>query len=183
MAPTTFKITTAPPNSITRRFTSPTSTPSWSELETRIRSLFRISPLASIGLTYIDEDGDTITVSSDAELQEIYEAQQLQAERDEESRQRLKELQENFNNRNEITGDQESIVSSLGGTGSRREGASESEAAENISGRAENSDFAGAMINSGNKLTKKFGLVISHEPGNKKDDEVENEEIPGCLQQ
>ncbi|CAG8478762.1 6509_t:CDS:1 [Acaulospora morrowiae] len=166
MAPATFKITTPLPNSITRRFTTPNSTPSWSELETKIRSLFQIEPHASIGLAYTDEEGDVITFSSDAELQEIYEAIRLQAERDEESRGQLRKLQETFDVKNETFSNQ----SGDGNTESKNDN---------------NENFASTqtVINSGNEIIMKFGLLVMRQTNAERDESVEDEETQRCIQQ
>ncbi|KAF0517021.1 pb1 domain containing protein [Gigaspora margarita] len=56
-------------NSIVRRFTiSPDST--WVNLESQLRNLFQI-PNDPLNVSYTDEDGDVITISSDLELQEV----------------------------------------------------------------------------------------------------------------
>lgn len=68
---TVFKITSHG-DSITRRFTMQTPTPSWEELSTKVREIFEIPKRVRIGLTYLDEDGDVITLSSESELQELY---------------------------------------------------------------------------------------------------------------
>ncbi|CAJ0915465.1 1605_t:CDS:2 [Entrophospora sp. SA101] len=57
-------------DSISRRFSIPTDSPNWLDLERQIRTLFQI-PALKINVFYIDEDGDEITVSSDLELEEI----------------------------------------------------------------------------------------------------------------
>ncbi|CAG8697219.1 9161_t:CDS:1 [Racocetra persica] len=62
--------------SIIRRFTIPNDT-SWSFFESQIRSLFQMPPKTPISLSYTDEDGDIITLSSDLELQEILSDQTL----------------------------------------------------------------------------------------------------------
>ncbi|CAG8546372.1 12443_t:CDS:1 [Dentiscutata heterogama] len=69
--PTVFKITKQDDSTI-RRFTMPTSNPSWEELSTKVREIFEIPKQVRIGLTYLDEEGDVITFSSETELQEIY---------------------------------------------------------------------------------------------------------------
>ncbi|CAG8568321.1 16193_t:CDS:1 [Dentiscutata erythropus] len=56
-------------NSIVRRFTiSPDST--WINLESQLRDLFQI-PNNPLNVSYTDEEGDVITISSDLELQEV----------------------------------------------------------------------------------------------------------------
>ncbi|CAG8570018.1 10018_t:CDS:2 [Dentiscutata heterogama] len=62
--------------SIARRFTVPNDT-TWSSFESQIRSLFYIPSQTPISLSYTDEDGDIITLSSDLELQEILSDQEL----------------------------------------------------------------------------------------------------------
>ncbi|RIB13182.1 hypothetical protein C2G38_2041209 [Gigaspora rosea] len=49
-----------------------TPTPSWEELSNKVREIFEIPKQVRIGLTYLDEDGDVITFSSESELQEFY---------------------------------------------------------------------------------------------------------------
>ncbi|CAG8554192.1 1941_t:CDS:2 [Racocetra fulgida] len=61
---------------IIRRFTIPSDI-TWSLFESQIRSLFQIPPKTPIFLSYTDEDGDIITLSSDLELQEILSDQTL----------------------------------------------------------------------------------------------------------
>ncbi|CAG8568656.1 8486_t:CDS:1 [Acaulospora morrowiae] len=53
-----------------RRFLVP-KTITWSELESNLRTLFSLPP-TSFALSYTDEDGDVITLSSDLELQDIF---------------------------------------------------------------------------------------------------------------
>ncbi|CAG8483055.1 16130_t:CDS:1 [Cetraspora pellucida] len=56
-------------NSIARRFTiSPDST--WINLELQLRNLFQI-PNVPLNISYTDDEGDVITISSDLELQEV----------------------------------------------------------------------------------------------------------------
>ncbi|RIB18424.1 hypothetical protein C2G38_2245785 [Gigaspora rosea] len=62
--------------SIVRRFTVPNDI-TWSSFESQIRSLFQISSQTPISLSYTDEDGDIITLSSDLELQEILTDQEF----------------------------------------------------------------------------------------------------------
>src|ERR1043166_10169710 len=52
----------------TRRFAIPTEKPTWLELELKVREIFSIPTSVSLGLTYLDEDGDVITLSSQTEL-------------------------------------------------------------------------------------------------------------------
>ncbi|CAG8704654.1 29866_t:CDS:2 [Gigaspora margarita] len=62
--------------SIVRRFTVPNDI-TWSSFESQIRSLFQMSSQTPISLSYTDEDGDIITLSSDLELQEILTDQEF----------------------------------------------------------------------------------------------------------
>ncbi|RIA93798.1 hypothetical protein C1645_761549 [Glomus cerebriforme] len=64
-----FKISN---QTITRRFVMPTEKPSWSELELKVREIFSIPSSVSPGLTYKDEDDDSITISSQIELEDFY---------------------------------------------------------------------------------------------------------------
>ncbi|CAG8589597.1 10733_t:CDS:1 [Acaulospora morrowiae] len=58
----------------TRRFTlSPNST--FSGLESQLRTLFFIPPSTPVTVSYTDDEGDNITISSDLELQEIISQQ------------------------------------------------------------------------------------------------------------
>ncbi|CAG8451684.1 6243_t:CDS:1 [Cetraspora pellucida] len=72
LKPTVFKVTNHDDSTI-RRFIMPTSAPSWEELSTKIRQVFEIPNQLRIGLTYLDEEGDVITLSSENELQEFYD--------------------------------------------------------------------------------------------------------------
>ncbi|KAF9225471.1 hypothetical protein BS17DRAFT_600601 [Gyrodon lividus] len=65
---TQFKLIKA--NGLTRRITF-TMRPSWSLLCTRIASLYDITT-ENVGVSYIDSDGDEVTLSSDEELQDFY---------------------------------------------------------------------------------------------------------------
>lgn len=56
--------------SISRRLTI-SSTTTWSEIETQFRNLFNIPKEFQIVVSYTDEEGDVITLSSDLELQEV----------------------------------------------------------------------------------------------------------------
>ncbi|KAG9284194.1 hypothetical protein G9A89_002854 [Geosiphon pyriformis] len=56
--------------SIIRRFSLPSNT-RWTDLEAKVRELFSIPSTIPIQLSYRDEDGDAITLSTDFELQEI----------------------------------------------------------------------------------------------------------------
>ena len=68
MAPTHFKFTT--PEGINRRvsFSEP---PTWSLLASKLHVLYGIS-LDNFGVSYVDNDNDEITLSSDEELQDFY---------------------------------------------------------------------------------------------------------------
>ena len=68
MAPTHFKFTT--PEGVNRRlsFSEP---PTWSLLASKLHALYGIS-LDNVGVSYVDNDGDEITLSSDEELQDFY---------------------------------------------------------------------------------------------------------------
>ena len=70
MAPTTFKLTKH--DGLTRRITF-SDQPTWLTLGTKIESLYQI-PLASIGVSYVDNDGDEVTLSSEEELKDFYQA-------------------------------------------------------------------------------------------------------------
>src|SRR3954469_3342143 len=56
--------------SISRRLAISSIT-TWSEIETQFRKLFNISKELQIIVSYTDEEGDVITLSSDLELQEV----------------------------------------------------------------------------------------------------------------
>lgn len=60
-------------NSISRRFNI--ASPNWVELESKLRSLYNIPTTSSLIVSYNDEDGDVITLSSDLELKEILDQQ------------------------------------------------------------------------------------------------------------
>ncbi|GBB98422.1 hypothetical protein RclHR1_03220015 [Rhizophagus clarus] len=60
-------------NSISRRFNI--TSPNWAELESKLRSLYNIPATSSLIVSYSDEDGDIITLSSDLELKEILDQQ------------------------------------------------------------------------------------------------------------
>jgi len=53
-----------------RRF-SIAETATWAELESNLRTLFSLPPTLSFSLSYTDEDGDVITLSTDLEVQDI----------------------------------------------------------------------------------------------------------------
>jgi len=56
--------------STVRRFTVP-DTITWLELESKLRELFSLSPSFKFSLSYTDDEGDVITLSTDLELQEF----------------------------------------------------------------------------------------------------------------
>ena len=59
------------PNGLTRRVSFPTR-PSWNELAARIQALYNI-PLGRLGVSYVDSDGDEVTLSSEEELRDFYD--------------------------------------------------------------------------------------------------------------
>ncbi|KAI1789811.1 hypothetical protein LXA43DRAFT_892163 [Ganoderma leucocontextum] len=69
MSPIQFKFS-KPPDGLVRRVTFP-ETPSWETLAGKIQVLYDI-PLPSIGVSYVDNDGDEVTLSSEDELQDFY---------------------------------------------------------------------------------------------------------------
>ncbi|KAJ7619180.1 hypothetical protein DFH06DRAFT_1011292 [Mycena polygramma] len=69
MSNTKFKITK---DGVTRRVTF-SSQPSWNALAARIHTLFDI-PIDKIGVSYIDADSDEVTLSSEDELRDYYQA-------------------------------------------------------------------------------------------------------------
>ena len=68
MPPTYFKFTT--PEGINRRLTF-SEPPDWPLLASKLNALYGI-PLNQVGVSYVDNDNDEITVSSDEELQDFY---------------------------------------------------------------------------------------------------------------
>jgi hypothetical protein len=58
-------------NGLTRRMSFPTR-PSWNELAARIQALFNI-PRGRLGVSYVDSDGDEVTLSSEEELRDFYD--------------------------------------------------------------------------------------------------------------
>lgn len=64
-----FKLSIA--NGLTRRVSFPTR-PSWNELAARIQALYNI-PFGRLGVSYVDSDGDEVTLSSEEELREFYD--------------------------------------------------------------------------------------------------------------
>ena len=71
MSGTLFKLT-KPPDGLTRRVLfSPGPMPTWDQLAERIESLYDI-PKNDVGVSYLDTDGDEVTLSSNDELQDYY---------------------------------------------------------------------------------------------------------------
>jgi len=68
MGPIHFKLSMS--DGLTRRISFP-NRPSWTELATRIHVLCRI-PLNRLGVSYVDSDGDEVTLSSEEELRDFY---------------------------------------------------------------------------------------------------------------
>ena len=68
MGPIHFKLSMS--DGLTRRISFP-DRPSWTELATRIHALCRI-PLNRLGISYVDSDGDEVTLSSEEELRDFY---------------------------------------------------------------------------------------------------------------
>jgi hypothetical protein len=68
MGPVHFKLSMS--DGLTRRLSFP-NRPSWTELATRIHALCRI-PLNRLGVSYVDSDGDEVTLSSEEELRDFY---------------------------------------------------------------------------------------------------------------
>ncbi|KAI9444865.1 hypothetical protein H4582DRAFT_1911757 [Lactarius indigo] len=58
-------------NGLTRRISFSTR-PSWNELAARIQALYNI-PLGRLGVSYVDSDGDEVTLSSEEELRDFYD--------------------------------------------------------------------------------------------------------------
>lgn len=69
MSAALFKFT-KPPDGLTRRVMF-YSTPTWDELASKIESLYEV-PKDKVGVSYIDTDGDEVTLSSEEELQDYY---------------------------------------------------------------------------------------------------------------
>ncbi|CAG8497814.1 7966_t:CDS:1 [Scutellospora calospora] len=61
--------------SIVRRF-SVSETTTWTELESNLRTLFSLPPTFPFSLSYTDEDGDVITLSTDLEINDLLSNQQ-----------------------------------------------------------------------------------------------------------
>lgn len=66
---TLFKLT-KPPDGLTRRILFQ-DRPTWAQLAAKIAGLYAV-PKANIGVSYVDADGDEVTLSSDEELQDFY---------------------------------------------------------------------------------------------------------------
>ncbi|RPD55926.1 hypothetical protein L227DRAFT_579397 [Lentinus tigrinus ALCF2SS1-6] len=71
MSPIQFKFS-RPPDGLVRRVTFPEK-PSWDVLAAKIEALYNI-PVPSIGVSYVDNDGDEVTLSSEEELQDFYQS-------------------------------------------------------------------------------------------------------------
>ncbi|TFK90802.1 hypothetical protein K466DRAFT_660549 [Polyporus arcularius HHB13444] len=71
MSPVQFKFN-KPPDGLVRRVTFPEK-PSWDALAAKIEALYDI-PAPSIGVSYVDNDGDEVTLSSEEELQDFYQS-------------------------------------------------------------------------------------------------------------
>ena len=69
MAPIQFKLS-YPPGDLVRRVTFQ-ERPSWNILALKIQSVFDL-PLPSIAVSYVDSDGDEVTLNSEDELQDFY---------------------------------------------------------------------------------------------------------------
>lgn len=61
-----------PPDGLMRRITFDTP-PSWAELAAKIEALYHI-PRIDVAVSYEDQDGDVVTLSSEAELRDFYRA-------------------------------------------------------------------------------------------------------------
>ncbi|CAL1695146.1 unnamed protein product [Somion occarium] len=69
MSRTLFKFT-KPPDGLTRRVMF-YSRPPWSELAAKIEELYAV-PSDKVGVSYVDNEGDDVTLSSEEELQDFY---------------------------------------------------------------------------------------------------------------
>src|ERR1044072_7888258 len=58
-----------------RKFTIASNT-TWKEFESQLHNIFNIPNETAISISYIDEDGDIITLSTDSELQQILSDQE-----------------------------------------------------------------------------------------------------------
>ncbi|KAF8578740.1 hypothetical protein K439DRAFT_451013 [Ramaria rubella] len=70
MSPTQFKLTQTGPGALTRRVTF-AEQPTWFVLASRLEALYGI-PIQDVGVTYLDSDGDEITISTHEEMQDYY---------------------------------------------------------------------------------------------------------------
>ncbi|KAI9065937.1 hypothetical protein FKP32DRAFT_1602153 [Trametes sanguinea] len=75
MSPIQFKFT-KPPDGLVRRVTFQ-ERPSWNQLAAKIESLYDI-PAQNVGVSYVDNDGDEVTLSSEEELQDFYRSATMQ---------------------------------------------------------------------------------------------------------
>ncbi|CAG8488058.1 7105_t:CDS:2 [Paraglomus occultum] len=104
---------------------SPHST--WTELSSTLRAIFSIPPSTAISVTYNDEDGDVVTMSSDLELREVFNSHVSDSESMkftlnivEESEQDEEDgvvIPNNIRHRNSVGSSRESSVSELGERG------------------------------------------------------------------
>ncbi|KAH9942967.1 hypothetical protein B0H21DRAFT_695675 [Amylocystis lapponica] len=74
MSSTEFKLSKAP-DGLIRKLSFP-GLPSWPELAVRIESLYHI-PSRDLAVSYLDSDGDEVTLSSEEELQDFYKSAQF----------------------------------------------------------------------------------------------------------
>ncbi|CAI2168587.1 1853_t:CDS:2 [Funneliformis geosporum] len=58
-----------------RRFVLPTHNATWTDLEAKLRGLYNIPTSTFFTLSYVDEDDDVITLSTDTEFQEVLSSQ------------------------------------------------------------------------------------------------------------
>ncbi|KAI9512514.1 hypothetical protein F5148DRAFT_849991 [Russula earlei] len=70
MGPVHFKLSMS--DGLTRRISFPTR-PSWTDLATRIHALCSI-PFSRLAVSYLDSDGDEVTLSSEEELRDFYDS-------------------------------------------------------------------------------------------------------------
>ncbi|KAH9944217.1 uncharacterized protein BXZ73DRAFT_39564 [Epithele typhae] len=75
MPPIQFKLT-HPPDGLVRRITFQ-ERPSWDTLASRIQDLYKI-PIPSVAVSYLDSDGDEVTLSTEEELQDFYQSTVMQ---------------------------------------------------------------------------------------------------------
>ncbi|TFY62237.1 hypothetical protein EVJ58_g4002, partial [Rhodofomes roseus] len=64
---------TRPPSGLTRKVTFETR-PSWDELAVRVQSLYDI-PTEHVAVSYVDNEGDEVTMNTQTELQDFYATQ------------------------------------------------------------------------------------------------------------